>query len=601
MYNGKLHIYQRMNGENKSGKTSSKKGVKNLPGIPDINSIFSRSSNTYGIVPQQVPQAPNLPLLGGAVVTSIKSPNDNTNLFVNGNITNIDEKIDNRIEEATFIRPLSPPQLPFEQPNRISEPITPNYGMPNNIKIVKTPPPPGINILPLPTSIMEKAESVVSDDRSIVSEEAKTPETRTESSSSGSVASTPSVNRKLNLMSVLPVYNKQKQNKPLNDNQQVIEESAYSPVNIPVPVFSAQPRVVSPIQTIGGPKSPSPIRPVFNPNGKSYTPAKISRPPTVRASTPPPAFRVQNTVSQSPYQNPQPQSQYIPTVKSPHQQSGYGEMFHSLDGLTKEQEMYLRQEFKVKFGILRANYPQWNVIDPPDTLTVKQLNELYERYIRQIMVSKETGQYKVYMVIFLMVIEVIGVKFLKLNMSGYTMSQLKIMNRYDALFIELGEKWLVSGASNWPIEARIVMMMLFNAVIFLVVRYLCSWMGVEGLADTLQGWIDSMLNGPEVFSGASAAPTGNSSMGSGPVPIPTNESSASSSGNPIDNIANAFGNFFSNNAGNIGEKIAQIGTVFSSKLQNNNKTQSTASTKPAPNVPAPAQPRKINKKKLFED
>lgn len=200
-----------------------------------------------------------------------------------------------------------------------------------------------------------------------------------------------------------------------------------------------------------------------------------------------------------------------------------------------------------------------------------------------------------------MVIEVIGVKFLKLNMSGYTMSQMKIMNRYDALFIELGEKWLVSGASNWPVEARIVMMMLFNAVIFLVVRYLCAWMGVDGLAETLQGWIDSMLNGPEVFSGAStsALPTGGSSIGSAPVPIPTNDNSAGASGNPIDNIANAFGSFFSNNAGNIGEKIAQIGTVFSSKLQNNNKTQSTAPVKPA--VPAPAQPRKINKKKLFED
>jgi len=598
MYNGKLHIYQRMNGENKSGKTSSKKGVKNLPGIPDINSIFSRNSNTYGILPQAPQTAPNLPLLGGAVVTSIKSPNDNTNLIVNGNVTNMDREIDNRIEDATFIRPLSPPQLPPEPPQQMSEPMTPNYGMPNNIKIVKTPPPPGTSILPLPSSIMERAESVVSDNRSVVTEDVKTPETRTESSSSGSVASTPSINRKLNLMSVLPVYNKQKQNRPIPDSQPSIEEAAYSPVNIPVPVFSAQPRVVSPIQTIGGPKSPSPIKPMFNPNGKSYTPVKISRPPTVRASTPPPAFRVQNTVSQSPYQQIPVQNPVPP--RSPHQQSGYGEMFHSLDGLTKEQEMYLRQEFKVKFGILRANYPQWNVIDPPDTLTVKQLNELYERYIRQIMVSKETGQYKVYMVIFLMVIEVIGVKFLKLNMSGYTMSQLKIMNRYDALFIELGEKWLVSGASNWPVEARIVMMMLFNAVIFLVVRYLCSWMGIEGLAETLQGWIDSMLNGPEVFSGASAVPTGGASVGSAPVPIPSSEPANSANGNPIDNIANAFGSFFSNNAGNIGEKIAQIGTVFSSKLQNNNKAQAAAPAKPS-SVPAPAQPRKINKKKLFED
>jgi hypothetical protein len=577
-----------MNGDSKPGKTSSKKGIKNLPGIPDINSIFSRSSNTYGILPQPPPPAPNLPLLGGASIISTKAPVDNTGIIVNGKITDMNSAIENRIEENNTIRPISPAAASSETPRYTREPMTPNFGIPTNVKIIKTPPMPAMNVLPIP-SIVEKAESVISDGRSVVTEDARTPETKTETSSEGSrsVSSTPSSGRKTNLKSVLPVYNKPRQQPVVREEEEI---TAFSPVHIPVPVFSVQPRVVSPIQTIGGPQSPSPAKPIFNPNGKSRTPIKISPPPTVRAKTPPPAFRAQPT-----------QIPYTPQLPfSPHQKSGYGEMFHSLDGLTREQEIYLRQEFKVKFGILRSNYPQWSVIDPPDSLTVKQLNELYERYVRQILVSKETGQYKVYMVIFLMVIEVIGVKFLKLNMSGYTMSQLKIINRYDALFIELGEKWLVSGSSNWPVEARIIMMMMFNAVIFLVVRYLCSWMGADGLADTLQGLIDSMLNGPAVFSASNSVPSGGgpassvsepAPLGAGPVPTEN-----SGGGNVVDNIANAFGSFFSNNAGNIGEKIAQIGTVFSNKLQNNNKTQPAKS-----NPPPPAQVKKINKKKLFED
>ena len=574
-----------MNNDSKSGKTSSKKGVKNLPGIPDINSIFSRSSNTYGILPQQPPPpAPNLPLLGGAVITApLKAPTDETDIMINGKVTNMNETINNRIEENTVIRPISPPQRQPEQPRFTSEPMTPNFGVPSNIKIINTPPP----------VIYEKAETIVSDDsRSVVSEKIDTPQTKTtvESEDSGSMASTPSINRKINIKSVLPVFNKPKNTEVRHEIRE--DMNPLSPVNIPVPVFSVQPRVVSPIQTIGGPQSPSPAKPMFNPNGKSYTPVKISRPPTVRASTPPPAFRAQNYMPPSP----------PPKPMSPHQRSGYGEIFHSLDGLTREQESYLRQEFKVKFGILRANYPQWGVIDPPDSLTVIQLNELYERYVRQIMVSKESGQYKVYMVVFLMVIEVIGVKFLKLNMSGYTLSQLKIINRYDALFIELGEKWLVSGGSNWPVEARIVMMMLFNAVIFLVVRYLCTWMGAEGLADTLQGLIDNMLNGPAVFSGTSNVPAGGnsgpSSLPTGPAPLGASAPPTADNGNPIDSIANAFGNFFSNNAGNIGEKIAQIGTVFSNKLQNNNKAQAA---KPVSSAPTGPPVKKVNKKKLFED
>lgn len=576
-----------MNGDSKPGKTSSKKGIKNLPGIPDINSIFNRSSNTYGILPQPPPTAPNLPLLGGANIMSIKAPVDNTDIMVNGKVSNMNEAIENRIEENNNIRPISPPQRKSETPVYKGEPMTPNFGMSTNVKIVKTPPLPKLNVMPMP-EMYEKAETVNSDNRSVVSEYVKTPETKTDtaSQSSRSVASTPSVNRKINLKSVLPVFNKPKQQ---HNPQSVEETNAFSPVHIPVPVFSVQPRVVSPIQTIGGPQSPSPGKPVFNPNGKSYTPVKSVKPQTVRAKTPPPAFRTQPIAPNLPF--------------SPHLKSGYGETFHTLDGLTREQELYLRQEFKVKFGILRANYPQWGIIDPPDSLTVKQMNELYERYMRQILVSKETGQYKVYMVIFLMVIEVIGVKFLKLNMSGYTMSQMKIMNRYDALFTELGEKWLVSGASNWPVEARIMMMMMFNAVIFLVVKYLCSWMGAEGLADTLQGWIDNALNGPAVFSASNSIPSGGS-VPLGAMPVSQNTSSepssapADSNGNPFDSIANAFGNFFNNNAGNIGEKIAQIGTVFSNKLQNNNKAQPQATKS---NPPPPAQVKKINKKKLFED
>lgn len=573
-----------MNGEQKPGKTSSKKGVKVLPGIPDINSIFNRSSSTYGILPQQPPPPPpNLPLLGGAVITApVRAPIDNTDIMVNGRVTNMNEAINTRIEENAFIRPISPPQRPLEQPEYTREPMTPNFGIPSNIKFVSTPPP----------VIYEKAETINSDGRSVISESVDTPLTKTtiDTRLSESGNSTPSINRKINIKSVLPVFNKPRQ----SENRPEVNEdtSPLSPVNIPVPVFNVQPRVVSPIQTIGGPQSPA--RPIFNSSGKSHTPVKISRPPTVRAPSPPPAFRTQYNRAPSP----------PPKPMSPHRRSGYGETFHSLEGLTREQETYLRQEFKVKFGILRANYPQWGVIDPPDSLTVIQMNELYERYLRQIMVSKETGQYKVYMVIFLMVIEVIGVKFLKLNMSGYTMSQLKIINRYDALFIELGEKWLVSGASSWPIEARLIMMVMFNAVIFLVVRYLCSWLGAEGLADTLQGWIDGMLNGPAVFSGASNVPTGGhidpmTANGSS-VPLGASAPPATDSGNPIDSIANAFGNFFSNNAGNIGEKIAQIGTVFSNKLQNSNKTQPQTS-KPVPAVPVNLAGKKINKKKLFED
>jgi hypothetical protein len=267
--------------------------------------------------------------------------------------------------------------------------------------------------------------------------------------------------------------------------------------------------------------------------------------------------------------------------------------------LNKEQQIYLRSEFKIKFNTLRSKFPQWNVELPHDSLSLDQIHDLYDYYIREIMISKETGQYKAYMVIFLMFIEVIGVKVLKLNMSGYTMSQLRIMNRYDALFIELGEKWLVSGGSSFPVEARICMMIGFNAVIFLVVRYLCSWMGIEGLADTLQNAIDKMINGSDILAPITAAPPPGVSNNVETAEDPAAKQEAPNSGNPLDGIMNAFSGIFggNNGGGGIGETLAQIGTKITGAMQNNNNANKAVSQAKA----AEATKKKINKKKLFSD
>jgi hypothetical protein len=396
--------------------------------------------------------------------------------------------------------------------------------------------------------------------------------------------------------------------------------------SIPVPVIHGRMRVDSPIETIGGPSSPphrpkDETKPMFTDHGKSFTPRRnapvvnnVKTPPKVigrinddkapsvrhvihpspKASPPKQASPIRPGTSPSPRARTPPRS-FTPR-QEPHQIQGPSMFFppkseqgSSMFGgrpdyskLTPDQLEYMRSEFRVKFGILRSSYPQWNVIDLSPTLTLDQIHDLYEYYIRQIIVSKETGQYKVYLLIFFMFVEVVGVKLLKLNMSGYTMSQLKIMNRYDSLLTELGEKWLVSSGSDWPVEARLLMMAVFNAVIFIAVRYLCSWMGVEGLGDTIQGFIDNMLNGPgnNQLPSMPGEPTRPQMQTSMPERV------ESSSGNPLDGLAGAFSGLFGGNksggadlGGGITEGIAKLGTMFTSKIQQAN--QAAKSNPPA--------------------
>ena len=625
----------------------------------DLNSIARRTNFHQNLPP--VPIVPPRPE-SGLTPSRLRSPHDSTQIIVNGQVIKIAESTDediilpltppreNNIPEFNNESQLSPNRYLDNNIKIVSTPVEKDEESKSSdsspLTRVSTPieeftepiPAPvlqplnrinGINPMPYRTEPMAPPPHLMTNNINTF----KPPE----------VKHNPLQNSSKNIKSLLPTFNRAPVKKietpprvksPVNpfgnmdahnspetvneedqdededddDNQddtQVYNRNIMSPVNIPYPVFDNNIKVASPVGIIG-PKSPSMFmgKPIFNETGKSSTPKRVpitppKNAPAMRATTPPPVFRPYSPQYKEDIYN-ESSTPVMPPPRESAFQGGSGVSNRpDYSKLTRDQYIYIRSEFKVKFGILRSTYPQWNVIEPHDSLTLDQVHDLYDHYIKQILISRETGNYKTYMVIFLMVIEVIGVKFLKLNMSGYTMSQLKIMNRYDSLFMELGEKWLVSGGSNWPVEVRIVMMMLFNAVIFLVVRYLCSWMGMDGLSDTLQNLIDGMLNGPSMLN--SSGPIGSSN----PIPDPPiyNTQSAapaaeasSSGGNTIDKIADLFGNFVSKNSGNITEKIAEIGTMFTNKTQNANTKQKESNVKAKE-----PEKKKLNKKKLFDD
>lgn len=669
----------------KNGIPPSQKAKKKR--LRDDAFISDKVSSVIGIMPPSI--------------SSVRSPRDETPIFINGKKADLESQIEARINKASpVIKPSSPNKmpLPMTSVNILSTPSVLPY---NDVNIVDSPakdfeenssekeeentpavnismdfnslllskinketpekknelipqpqfipPPPVIQSNPkveigLPVKREFKAPEIEVVKPSIPIPKPIVSESKYESDSSYSVSSKSSS------------VSNSSENSIENFNEEDIEDK------IPLPVFSYKPRIISPIQTLNAPKSPSP-RIIPKNNSLDNTPAltpvnatpnvnKIKTPnimgavttpipvpvknPFNRAPSPPVVKQINPTVKaaspirpKSPIISASPsRPSYIPVAEPPalpsqvpyippqyqqtdeHMLYGYGQPDYSR--LTPEQQNYLKAQFKVKFSILRANYPQWGIIEIHDSFTLEQINELYTYYIRQIMVSKETGNYKVYLVIFFMIIEVIGVKILKLNMSGYTMSQLRRMNQYDSLLTELGEKWLVGGGSNWPVEARLLVTAATNAVIFLGVKYLCGWMGIEGLADTIQNFFDSMINGPENTNNTvipSSAPSGmnlpkNTTVSSGEEQQQTT--------NPLDAISGVIGNLFGGNksgggdmASGFADTVAKLGTMFTSKVQNNNKAQAEAKQNSRPTrveaKPSQQNRKKLNKKSLFSD
>jgi hypothetical protein len=266
--------------------------------------------------------------------------------------------------------------------------------------------------------------------------------------------------------------------------------------------------------------------------------------------------------------------------------------------MSVEQQSEMHIQFRVKFGILRTSNTDMVIIDPPESSTLDQKHDMYEAYIKQIIIKMNCTQWKVYLVISFLVIEVFVIKVLGLNASGYTKSQLRIINRYDQLLAELGEKYYVAGTSSWPVEARLAGLALLNAVVFIGVKYLAGYLG-EGMAETVQDGLDNLLMGgissntvtrdqygipippnvsgntnPLLSSIAQAMNPPSCSPSSSPHPAMNNSSNASPQENPLSGILSSLGGLFGGGGGNggsdIASTIANLGTAFTQNMQSQN-------------------------------
>lgn len=176
-------------------------------------------------------------------------------------------------------------------------------------------------------------------------------------------------------------------------------------------------------------------------------------------------------------------------------------VFPDYSAMTPEEQMQHRANFRTRFGILRTAWPNYYIPDVPDNMPLEQVHAQYDVYIRHIHISSSVDKYKVYLVIMWLLIELFCTK-IGLKIGGYTVSQMRSMNKYEQLLIELGETKYkndaatgqMTGQSDWPVEVRIFYTALVNAVVFIVIKMVADYIG-EGMADTIVNALASYVTG----------------------------------------------------------------------------------------------------------
>ena len=226
--------------------------------------------------------------------------------------------------------------------------------------------------------------------------------------------------------------------------------------------------------------------------------------------------------------------------------------------MTPEEQAQHRANFRTRFGILRNAWPNYHIPDVPDDVPLEQVHAQYDIYVRHIHISQDVDQYKVYLVIMWLLIELFCTK-IGLNIGGYTVAQMRSMNKYERLLIELGENSYkssvaaggVGAQSSWPVEVRIFFMALVNAVTFIIIKMLAGYIG-EGMATTIVDGLSSYLSGapPQpgqvLFGGPQGSAPDGRPQPQGPLP----------GGQPVPEMSGPFGGL------DVTSLIANLGSMF---------------------------------------
>lgn len=140
------------------------------------------------------------------------------------------------------------------------------------------------------------------------------------------------------------------------------------------------------------------------------------------------------------------------------------------DIVRDDDEVNKKRELLFRFDILRRSYKGAVIPEYSEYTDLITMQKSYDDTVRRLSLDSSVDSYKKYLIGGFMMVEFVLGNWFKFDMNGFTQQQMLSMSSYDKLLIELGEKSYLSQQSNWPVEARLLVLIIVNATVFIITK-----------------------------------------------------------------------------------------------------------------------------------
>lgn len=134
------------------------------------------------------------------------------------------------------------------------------------------------------------------------------------------------------------------------------------------------------------------------------------------------------------------------------------------------------EEYIIKFKTLKRSYPNYQYPDYSSYTDLATIKSMYKETFKMIQLDETVDSYKTWLMAGFFLIECAGL-YMGMDFKGFTKFQHKKMQKYERLLIELGEKKHMSFMNNWPVEVRLLGIIIFDAAVFYIGKIMKSYIG----------------------------------------------------------------------------------------------------------------------------